>query len=122
MSEMPLAEHGGRVALLFQHFGNRHLVRAETVLRTWPEVAPDSNTRRDATGQQRRSRRRAERPPRIEIGKPHSFFRQLIEMRGFEKVAALTTQIHPAQIIDEDQNDIWFLTFIGTSGTMIQKR
>ena len=56
---------------------------------------------------------RAYRTGGISIGKKYSLLGQPVHIRSPVKVRSLTAQVHPAHVIDKDQNNIWFGTLFG---------
>ena len=63
-------------------------------------------TQRVPPGEDAAPRRRASRPGDIEIGQPHPFGRQSIEMRRLDGLQAHAAQIGPALVVADDDEDV----------------
>ena len=46
---------------------------------------------------------------RVGVGKPHVGAGETVELRGFVEGAALDSEIAPAEVVGEDEDDVGFL-------------
>ncbi len=105
---MPLAEHAGRVARLGQHFGHRDFPLDEAVDALTHGHGAIAAANRIAPGHQRRTRRGA-LDFDIEIGKPQTFGRDLVQSRRFRAAndaATIEAWLTPTEVVHEDEDDI----------------
>ena len=72
---------------------------------TW-DMLRDSKPRLILPGLQIGTRGGTDRPS-IELRKPHAFARQPIDVWGLIERIAIATKVSPAEIISEDQYDVW---------------
>jgi hypothetical protein len=66
----------------------------------------DANASLILTGLQGATRWRADRSGSVEIGEPHAFGRQLVNVRRINEIIAVTTNILPTHIVNENQDDV----------------
>ena len=70
------------------------------------DVCRDANASLILAGLQGAARWRADRSGSVEIGKPHSVGRQLVDVWRINEIIAVTTNILPTHIVDENQDDV----------------
>jgi len=127
--QVPLAEVRRGVARLVQRFGQREVlglqpreaVRGDRAHVRIPASQlfleldfghmahgrGDADPRRVLAGQDARPRRRAERVRGVRLGELHATGRKSIEIWRLVIGAAETVQVAPAEIVGEDEDDIW---------------
>ena len=115
IAEMPLADDGGRVTLLFQQFRQRPLVGVQPMIVPRKQDASDSHALRDASGHQRGASRRADRGD-VEAGELRPFLRHAIEVRRADIRCAVTPEIAVTQIIRQNDDDVRLLRSLGGTG------
>ena len=53
-----------------------------------------------------RSAKRSLRGSRIKLREPHAFGRELVQVRGLDELLAVRTEIPPAEVVGDNQNDV----------------
>src|SRR5206468_1970297 len=112
-TEVPLAEMTGAVSDTGKQLGNRHLPLRETL-----EAAADRDGVRagpngEAAGHDRGSARRALCLD-VEVGQPHSFSCQLIDVWrrcATSDAPAIDAHLPITEVVHEDEDDVRFLAF-----------
>lgn len=118
--EVPLAKESRCLSCFFETFGNRdvferkmiqHLCGTEFRFR-WRErssigqVICDPKSSRRLAGQDGSSGGRADGCCRAGIRETHPLSRETVYVGSLNKLVSLTRQIHPAQIVDQDEKNI----------------
>ena len=66
-------------------------------------IVDESRGRRELAGHDRCPRRSADRTGGIGVGEAHALLGQLVEVGGLKHLVAVTTQVPPAHVVDEDE-------------------
>ena len=120
ITKVPFAENPGVIAGLLEKSGDGQFLRRDSpgpalrqvLLALCPEdrrkflVGDPRAALLVSTGQQGRARRRAHRTVAVKIGESCAVGRELIDVRCFDFLAAITTQRAVAQVIGHDEDDI----------------
>ena len=119
--EVPFADMGGGVAGRFEVLGNGHVIQGEIPdscrflevrsLGREPvfvsrSVIGQPQPRRRLPGHHGRACRGTNRGRRIAIGESHAFPCQLVEVRGVHLFMSIAMQVHPAQVVGHDDDDV----------------
>ena len=117
-AEMPFSEESGFVAAGLQSLGEGDFIERQEWLNRRPlellvrfvlaarQPVRDAQARGVFAGQDARARRRANRRGGVGIGKAHAFLRQAVKIGRFVKSASVATDVRPAEIIGEDENNV----------------
>ena len=70
------------------------------------DMCRDANASLILAGLQGATCWRADGSSSVEIGEPHSFGRQLVDVRRINEIIAVTTNILPSHIVNENQDDV----------------
>ena len=112
-SQMPLAEKRRGVARFAEQFRNQDFVRRHADARL--SLVPDEERIAQAgallvaAGHQRRARRRASRPVRVEIRHHESLGSELVELRRAGLGSAVEPDIAIAEVVGQDENNVGLL-------------
>ena len=106
VAEMPLPHHAGAVAAAPQNFGQRRLGGGDAVASIGPQRACNTDPVGITAGEERRPRRRADGLGDMEVGEPHPFAGEPIEVRRGGGLSAVAGWITPAEVVGEDDDDI----------------
>lgn len=112
-AEMPLAEVAGLVAGRLQRLGQCDLLGRQRDAGAGADPIADAHALRHLARQQRRACRRADGTRRVERRPPHALAREPVEVRRVVKPRAVSTQIGGAEVVDQQQQDIWPLRWRG---------
>ena len=70
------------------------------------KMVREMKSRRRETSHDRGARGRANRRSRVGIRESHSLAGEPIDVRGLQVFVALTAEIHPTEVVDEDEKDV----------------
>ena len=110
---MPLAEVGGGIAGLLENPGGRRRLRIEPVGHVpgaiglpRGQIGIDLPAGRVLARHHRDARGRADGRVDVEIGQPHAFLGQPVDMRRLHLRISETARVGIAHVVDEDEKDI----------------
>ena len=106
VAEMPLPHHAGAVAAAPQNFSQRRLGGGDAVAGVGPQRACDADPVGITAGEERRPRRRADRLGDVEVGEPHPFAGEPIEVRRGGGLSAVAGWITVAEVVGKDDDDV----------------
>ena len=115
LAEVPFADVPGLVAAVPQGRGDGPFFqrqmeqvggRKDAPLLHARDVVGQRDASRGLAGHDACSRRRAHRARGVGVGEPHAASRQPIEVRGLVEAAAVAAQVHPAHVVDQDEDDV----------------
>lgn len=113
IAEVPFAEDSGAITAVAEQFGESELVGVDAGFGAWSERAVDADAIGVTTGEQGGAGGGADGLGDVETGEPRPFAGETIEMRGANFGGAVATEITPAEVIGEDQNDIGWARRVG---------
>ncbi len=99
---VPLAEQRRYVAALFQHLGDRHLLRRKVKTAVAGDAVVDAVT----TGHQRRAGRSADDAGRVKTTEDRALVRDAVEVRRRPFLSAVEADVAVAQVVAEDHDDV----------------
>ena len=107
---MPLADAGGRIALLLEglrdgDLAGRQAVVVHAIVRG--RIAHNAMPEWIAAGENRRSRRRAIGHRHVEVGEARSLRRHAVQMRGLERRVAVGGEVAVTEIVGKDEHEVW---------------
>ena len=106
VTEVPLADAGGRVALRFEELGDGDLSRVESASILREKHAKVTHPTRVATSQEGRTRRGADRGAGIEVREAHPFLRHLVDVGRFDFRGSETAEVLVALVVRHDDDDV----------------
>ena len=115
VAQMPFASEEIGVARVAHCFGDGDFLQRQVIgIRCAEQFAVampaekirDVDPRRILAGHDARARRRTNAARRVSRGEAHPAFRQPVEHRRLVELAAITAEIHPAEIIGQNKDDV----------------
>ena len=103
VAEVPLSEHPGGIAVVFEHLSDGHLIGAQHGAAH--DGVPDAGAVGPVAGQHRRAGRRAG-GGHVEVVKGGALLDQRIQMRCFHYGVAVKADVAVALIVGEDDDDV----------------
>ncbi len=114
--QMPFADEARLVTSVFESLGERDFLEFHGLAILGPfknfalgfalVVIYEPGVRRELAGHDRCTGRGADRTGGVGVGKPHSSLGQAVDMRSLMDFMAVTTEILPSQVVDEDEQDV----------------
>ena len=102
IADAPLTEAAGLVAVFLEHLGEGEV----TWLQLARAVATDPGVAGMQAGHQHATRRCTNCAAGVVTREAHAFFGHAVEVRGAQRLLAVTTEVAPAKVVREDVNDI----------------
>src|SRR5690606_3609465 len=104
---MPFAYHPGPVSCPFEQFGNGFLLRIQSHGAAGKQCAVNTHWVGIASGEQCGAGSAANRLAGIEVGKPHSFRRQAIQMGSLVGTASVADRVAIPHVIHVNSEHMW---------------
>src|SRR5208337_1484367 len=101
LAVLPLAEKAAPVTALLERLGDRHLLGRQVLI-----VAPHAGVNRVLASQEGPAAGTTDRCRRIAVPQNDAISRQAIEMRSGPLRSPIETDVAPAQVVGNDEDDV----------------